>query len=188
MTRLERLLLGTVVMLLMSHLWREAYPFQQLDQDQDLPQEVFLAPPPNVEDQRFTDLIAARPIEFPPRRGWVWVIPNRIVDGDTATFSLLVDLGRCRLTGISAPERGKLGYQEATEELGRKMPEFTGPYLGFLGGLGGFGRPLIEVFRMNGSSINRELLNTPYFNPYIGGAKLIPTDFTGTSDPEERNP
>lgn len=55
-------------------------------------------------------LVQEKQKTFPPPET---VIVQFIIDGDT----IVTDLGAVRLVGIDAPEKGKCGYEEASERL-----------------------------------------------------------------------
>lgn len=96
-----------------------------------------------------------------------------VVDGDTV--DVLVDLGfsmlskqRIRLAGIDTPERGQVGYTEASVKLSELVldkdielkttkPSKYGYYLGDL--------------IVNGSSINQQMIELGLAKPYFGGSK-----------------
>lgn len=98
----------------------------------------------------------------------------RIIDGDT--IELTIDLGykvywnsNCRLYGINAPE-----LKGDTLEAGLKAREFLASKLPAGRGivirskqLDKYGRPIIEIINVDGSSLNQQMVDAGYAKEYM---------------------
>lgn len=98
----------------------------------------------------------------------------RIIDGDT--IELTIDLGykvywnsSCRLYGINAPE-----LKGDTLEAGLKAREFLASKLPAGRGiiirsrqLDKYGRPIVEIINVDGSSLNQQMVDAGYAKEYM---------------------
>ena len=100
---------------------------------------------------------------------------ERCVDGDTVDASIDLGFGvwvdeRCRLIGIDTPERGKPGFDEATEYLRGLLNAAKQDGLvackTIKDNRGKFGRYLIEFFDQRGNSINEQMVKSGHAKRY----------------------
>ncbi len=95
---------------------------------------------------------------------------TRVVDGDTVDVQ--IDLGfrlnanvRCRLYGINTPERGELGYHEATDYLETQVHGKT-LFVETHKDPDNFGRWLVELYDGPGESVNERLVHMGHAKEY----------------------
>lgn len=95
---------------------------------------------------------------------------DRVVDGDTV--DLLVDVGfrltalqRFRLLGIDTPERGQLGWGEATVALTHWLDQ-SGPLRVYSWKSDSFGRWLGDIRRENGETASTFMVTNGFAVPY----------------------